>query len=277
MGARLVPFLLADGHKVTVLDTQWFGHGDMPDNGSLKVINGDVRDEDAYLKACEDKDAVIWLASLSNNEMYGIDYDLTHAVNTCVRHAPVAKFIYASSVAVLDPTSDYAKDKLACEKMLEGTGAIIVRAASACGYSAHQRFDLTINKMTHDACRTGRIVVNGGEQERSHVHLDDLCNFYRMALKTGVNGETYTVWALNAKIGWTAQQVADICGVSIVVKGRSDNRSYSVDGDSARSIGWAPKKAVWDAVRDLKWRFEAGYWPDSQTNPIYQNMADGLV
>ena len=114
IGARLVPYLLADGHKVTVVDTQWFGNGDLPDNGSLTVIKGDVRDDEAYRKSCKGKDAIIWLASLSNNAMYGVNYELTHSVNTCVRYVEVPKFIYASSVAVLDASSDYAKDKLAC-------------------------------------------------------------------------------------------------------------------------------------------------------------------
>lgn len=271
IGARLVPFLLADGHKVTVLDTQWFGDGHLPGNDSLRVIKGDVRtfqDWGGY-------EAVIWLASISNNAMYTVNYDLTHAVNTFVRRGDAPKFIYASSVAVLDPTSDYAKDKLFCEAQLMDTGAIIVRSASACGYSPHMRLDTTINMMTHDAYRKGVITVHGGEQERTHVHIDDLCNFYRMALKDGVDGETYTVWALGEKIKHTAKNVAGIFenegkNVSIEVKPRSDNRSYSIEG--GKSLNWGPKKAVWDGVRDLIIRFDDGYWPDSLTNPVYQNV-----
>ena len=281
IGALLVPQLLAEGHKVTVVDTQWFGNGHLPgDNENLTIIKGDIRNEEALRRDMEGKDVVIWLASLSNNAMYGVDYDLTHAVNTTVHYSP--RFIYASSVAVLDPTSDYAKDKLACEEKLKDTGAIIVRSASVCGYSPHQRFDLTLNMMTHDAYRKGVITVNGGEQERCHIHIQDLCDFYKLLLKKGVDGETYIPWAQSTKIKWSAQTVADIFTdakrpVRIETQGRSDNRSYCVNGDSARSIDWFPKKAVWDGVRDLIVKFDSGYWPDSLTNPIYQNIAHGLV
>lgn len=274
IGARLVPMLLADGHKVTSLDTEWFGHGYLPkDNENLTVINGDVRDY-----AFADYDTVIWLASISNNAMYGVNYDLTHAVNTYVKRGSAPKFLYASSVAVLDPTSDYAKDKLACEAQLKDSGAIIVRAASACGYSAHQRFDLTLNMMTHDAYRKGVITVNGGEQVRWHVHIDDLCEFYRLALKKAVDGETYSVFNIGTRIKDAANIIADIFEnhkrpISIDLKPRSDDRDYPLlDGDSMRSIGYENKRAVWDGVRDLMHRFDAGQWPDSMTNPIYQNI-----
>lgn len=287
IGARLVPFLLADGHKVTVFDTLWFGDGSLPDNPNLTIIKGDIRDQQALRDASAGQDACIYLASISNNAMYAVNREVTHAVNAehfpaahgCIVLSGVKRFIYASSVAVLDPTSEYAKDKLFCESILKDTGAIIVRAASVCGYSPHQRLDTTINMMTHDAYRKGVITVNGGEQERTHVHIDDLCRFYRMALTEGVDGETYTVWALSEKIKHTAANVAQVFRdagkqVSVEIKPRSDNRSYSIE--RTNSLDWGPKKAVWDGVRDLIIKFDSGYWPDSRTNPIYQNINNAL-
>jgi len=76
IGARLIPFLLADGHKVTVLDAMWFGDGHLPGNDNLTILKGDVRDG----LPKEDWDAVIWLASISNNAMYGINYALSQYV-----------------------------------------------------------------------------------------------------------------------------------------------------------------------------------------------------
>ena len=284
IGAMLVPFLLADGHKVTVLDTMWFGSGHLPDNPNLTIIKGDIRDKAVLKDASTGCDAVIWLASVSNNAMYALS-PVTHEVNTAVTYIPCEKFIYASSAAVVDPTSDYAKDKLICEAALKDTGAIIVRAASVCGYSPHMRFDLTLNKMAHDAYRKGVITVNGGDQVRFHVHIRDLCDFYRLALTKAVAGETYTVFDVGLTIKEAANIVADIFknhrrAVKVDFLPATDNRSWPPDqfsGDSMRSMGAENKKAVWDGVREIIDRFDAGYWPDSMTNELYLNIKTGLA
>jgi len=157
----------SDGHKVTVIDSRWFGSGYMSDNDSLTVIVDDVREPD-YPK--EDFDAVIYLASISSDEMCQRNSQLAHTVNelapmawaTLARLRGVSRFIYASSVAVygvsdaketspVAPTTIYAKGKVAAERIILKDSAfpdaIIVRSASVCGYSPHQRFDLTVNKM----------------------------------------------------------------------------------------------------------------------------------
>lgn len=271
IGAMLVPKLLADGHKVTVVDTMWFGDGHLPkDNGNLTVIKMDVRD---YRLA---NDAVIWLSSISNNAMYGVNYDLTHAVNTFIRK-DTNKFFYASSVAVLDPTSDYAKDKLTCEAQLKDTGAIIVRSASVVGYSPNMRFDTTINKMTHDAHKTGVIKVNGGQQKRTHIHMDDLCDFYRMALTKAAAGKTYTIWKMSETILSAAEMVAvnfNNAGrkVSIEVRERSDDRSYSLDwkGDKVLKEWIGGHRPVANAVAGMISRFHAGYWKDTTDEQMWR-------
>ena len=281
IGALLVPQLLAEGHKVTVYDLQLFGDGHLPkDNQNLTIIKGDVRDVDDLYGAAVDQDAIIWLASVSNNAMYGVNYEFTHSVNTCLTYFPVKRFIYASSAAVADPTSDYAKDKIYCEEKLKGTKAIIVRSASVCGYSPRQRFDLTVNMMIHDAARKGVITVNGGLQKRSHVHIQDLCDFYKLLLTERdefVCGQTFTVVADNLSVMATAREVVNVYVdryIQIVTKPRSDNRSYVSSGDKALVIGFAPKRNVRDAIQDLKIKFDSGYWPDSLTNPIFQNICD---
>ena len=108
IGAVLVPWLLAAGHKVTVYDAMWFGRGHLPaDNGKLTVIKADVRDAKAFRNACANQEAIIYLASLSNNDMCEKEPDLAYAVNIeamfeiprIATDAGVKRFIYASSVA----------------------------------------------------------------------------------------------------------------------------------------------------------------------------------
>ena len=44
MGGVLVPHLLAQDHRVRVIDTQWFGNH-LPTHPSANLIKGDIRDK----------------------------------------------------------------------------------------------------------------------------------------------------------------------------------------------------------------------------------------
>lgn len=307
VGAMLVPWLLADEHRVTVLDTQWFGHGHPCDNESLRVIKGDVRDTRNFRDACVGQDAVIYLASLSNNAMCEREPHLADAVNRdsvpsalfSARIAGVKRFIYASSVAAygssnadaketepLAPTTPYATAKEYGESWTKHYNAddfitVVARSASVCGYSPHQRLDLTVNMMVHDAMRRGVIKVNGGQQKRCHIHIHDICRAYRMLLGAPaekIAGQAFNFVAENATVLATAKLVAEETGARLEIGPATDDRSYTVDGTKAREVlGFRPQRTVREAVRDLKARFDSGMWPDSLTNPAYQNLADGLV
>ena len=299
IGAMLVPQLLADGHEVAVYDTQWFGDGHLPKgNGNLEVIRADVRKELHMVRACEGRDAVINLAGISSEAMCQKSPRLAKTVNTegmvvvaaSAMTAKVERFILASSVAAygsgdndaletapLRPTTMYGEGKKYAEdatrKLLPS--ATIVRAASVCGYSPHQRLDLTVNMMVHHAMRKGFITLAGGAQRRSHIHIQDVCDFYKFLLAaplTDVAGRTFNAVALNQSIADTAKTVAGMTGTSIAVKDRTDDRSYTVSGDEMLRLGFKPKKRIEDAINDLIIRFKAGYWPDADTNPLYQNI-----
>ena len=303
IGAWLIPHLLAQGHKVTAFDTQWFGHGFLPDNDSLRIIKADVRSVSDMNAACEGQDAVICLASISAEAMCQKNPTLARTVNTggmssvalSAAKAGVKRFIFASSVAAygssskdavetdeLRPSTIYGEGKKDGEEKVRKAfpSATIVRAASVCGYSPHQRFDLTVNRMVHDAVRKGIITVNGGDQKRSHVHMKDICDFYIQLLREPlkkIEGETFNVVAENMSVRETADCVGEYIACAVIYKPHTDDRSYTVDGSKAAQVlGFRPRRTVKDAVRDLKVKFDCGYWPDSTSNQIYMNLADGI-
>ena len=308
IGSWLVPHLLADGHQVTVYDTLMFGNGFLPmDNSNLKVIKADVRDSLSWGAVCEGHDTVIYLASISRELMCQQQPELAQSVNVdcfepdveIAKYKGVKRFIYASSVAVygssevpvkedapLEPTTIYGKGKLACESVLktyqsEDFTTIVTRSASVCGYAPRMRLDLTINRMVHDAYRKADITVEGGQQKRSHIHINDICDFYKLLLTQPaefVGGRAFNVVTANQRIIDSAEMVRRIItdmgrGARIVKVPRVDDRSYAVDGSSVAFLGFAPKKSIEDAVREIAIKFDSGYWKDSLTNPIYQNMA----
>jgi nucleoside-diphosphate-sugar epimerase len=308
VGSVLKSWLLAAGHEVTVYDTFWFGRCIPDDNPRLRFLYGDVRDGVTFRAACEGKDAVIFLASISNNDFCEENPKFAYSVNVeAMRRAPqiakesgVKRFIYASSVAGYDQSINgedsteennlnhatlYAQGKALSEGCCRAH--TIVRSASVCGPSPRMRFDLTVNRMVHDACKKGVITVHGGEQRRSHVNIYDLCDFYRLLLDIGherIAGQVFNVVAENQTVLDTARIVADESGAAIEVRPRNDNRSYTVSGEKAkRMLGFTPKRTVRDAVRDIKARFDSDakgitkQWTDSLTNKNYMNYADDLI
>ena len=301
IGAYLVPFLLADGHKVTVYDTFAFGESWLPkDNDNLDLVKADVRDQAAWKAVCKKKHAIIYLASISRESMCQKYEPLAHEVNVeCVgpdiqiaKDEGVRKFIYASSVAIygssdkpanerhpIRPTSIYGKHKAECEELLwkadsKDFACIATRSASVCGYSPRMRLDLTINRMVHDAYRKGVITVEGGDQIRSHVHMLDICDFYRLLLHDNrANGHAFNIVCENQTVRYSAEMVSSIIDAEVRITERVDNRSYSIDGHKAYALlDFSPKRSIEQAVYDLKARFDAGLWNDSMTNPIYQNI-----
>ena len=132
VGAMLVPRLIAEGHRVTVYDAHWFGDGYLPDHQRLRVFRDDLRNADLFSQVCEGQDAIIYLAGLTNNDLYERRRSIGDAVNKAIfpfvvetaKAAKIKRFIFASSVAAygssdhdatendpLEPTTLYAKAK----------------------------------------------------------------------------------------------------------------------------------------------------------------------
>lgn len=300
MGSSLAVDLLCNEHHVTVYDAQWFGKGNPPDNENYRLIKGDVRDHKLLLEAMKRQDAIIYLASLTNNDECNKDPKLAFEVNeeafpkvvSAAQRLGIKRFIYASSVAAygnsfdlltedteLKPSTLYGLGKAYCEDHLKKSSWdhwIVVRPASVCGYSPRMRFDLTVNKMVHDAFVKTRITVNGGQQVRSHVHIQDLNRFYGFLLtapKSKVFRQAFNLVSENQKVIDTAGIVSRIVpGSRIEIEPRTDNRSYMVSGEKSEKLGFKPEKYVWDAVRDIYVRFKEGYWGDVLTNQSYVNV-----
>lgn len=287
IGSMLVPRLLADGHEVAVVDTQWFGAGHPADNPNLTMRKWEMRD----ISAWETYGAIIHLASLSNNDMYAVNKSLAVANNCWLPLGIGERLIYASSVAAygssddvlsedapMKPTTPYGVNKVFCEERVLAAGGTVVRSASVCGPSMNMRFDLTVNRLVRDAVMLDKMTVNGGTQKRCHIHMHDICDFYRLLLKTPMEkiaGQAFNVVAENASVLETAMLVARTIKSSpkIEIGPATDDRSYMVSGEKAREVlGFVPKKRVENAILEMETRLRAGYWRDAYTNKSYMRM-----
>jgi nucleoside-diphosphate-sugar epimerase len=308
VGSVLVPKLLAEGHKVRVLDTYWFGDhvlAGVKHHPNLTEVKGDMRDRAALDYALTGATAVIHLACISNDPSFEMDPGLGKSINydafiplveESKKHG-VKRFVYASSSSVygikdeekvteeleLKPLTDYSKYKAMCEDVLQaarepGFTALTLRPATVCGYSPRLRLDLSVNILTNLAVNKREITVFGGSQHRPNLHIQDMTDLYLQTLKwpaEKIDGKIYNAGWQNMSIADIAEAVKAEVGpdVRIVTSKTDDLRSYRVSSEKIkRELGWEPRYSVPDAIRELVAAFKAGKIPDSLTAPRYSNI-----
>lgn len=286
-GHVLIPKLLARGHEVVALDTQWFGNFLAPHRG-LTVIKGDVRDTDAMPWA--GIEGIIHLASIANDPCGDLNPKLTWEVSAlatmrladaAVRQG-VKRFIYASSGSVygikedpdvtedlaLNPISEYNKTKMVAERVLlsyrDAMTVQIVRPATVCGYSPRMRLDVSVNLLTMQALTRGKITVFGGRQTRPNIHIDDITDLYLHLIDHPEITGIYNAGFENISILDIAKLVAKHIPAEISVTESNDPRSYRVNSDKLLATGFRPKKTVEDAVRELMDKFRSGELKDEE-------------
>jgi nucleoside-diphosphate-sugar epimerase len=241
-------------------------------------------------------DAVIHLACISNDPSFELNPKIAKEINldafrTFVDAAVAAKiprFIYASSSSVygicaepadethaLEPLTDYSRYKVECEKMLIDSGLpyVIVRPATACGISPRMRFDTMLNSFVNQAMNTHSISVWGGQQMRSHIHIDDLVRFYLLALEHPYACDgIFNISKTSMSIFELAQQVcASVGECTIQFTTSDDKRSYQVAANFVKKeLGFEPRITLLDAIDDIIAAMPS--FTDPLNNPMYFNL-----
>ena len=310
VGTVLAPQLLAAGYNVTVYDIMYYGC-ELKQQPRLKIIEGDIRDTAKVRDACRGVDAVIHLACISNDAGFELDEKLSEEINyrcfepmvMAAKEQGVKRFIYASSSSVygysesprvteehpLVPLTLYNKFKGLCEPLLfkhqsKDFVCVTIRPATVCGYSPRQRLDLSVNILTNHAVNNNKITVFGGEQQRPNLHIQDMCDLYKLLLALpdeNIAGEIFNAGYQNQSIMEIATIVKKVTQEEFTEKGEipivttpsNDNRSYRITSDKiAAKLGFTPNRTIEDAVRDLCRAFRAGKLPNSMTDDRYYNV-----
>ncbi len=312
VGSLLVPQLIDLGYQVTAYDTMYFGDASLfRPHAKLKVIQGDIRDSGKLSQALKGVDAVINLACISNDASFELDEKLSTTINldafepmvVAAKKAGVKRFIYASSSSVygvsespdvteehpLLPLTLYNKYKGMCEPLLWKHQSpefvcVVIRPATLCGYAPRQRLDLSVNILTNHAINAGKITVFGGSQKRPNLHVQDMCDLYKLLLEVTddkIAGQTFNAGFQNLSIMEIAQiakrvvqeEFPDKGEIPLVTTPTDDIRSYHVNSEKiTRVLGFRPKRNIEDAVRDLCKAFKAGKLPNSMQDTSYFNV-----
>jgi nucleoside-diphosphate-sugar epimerase len=305
VGSKLVPFLLNNNYNVTVLDLMIYGENILNEHKNLKIIKGDIRNENLLRSCIPGHDAVIHLACISNDPSFELNPLLGKSINLdpfeplvkISKQHGVKKFIYASSSSVygikeekdvheemsLEPLTDYSKFKAECEKILNDYMSpdfitCTIRPATVCGYAPRQRLDVVVNILTNFAYHKNKIQVFGGNQLRPNIHIDDMVQSYVSVLEANpnlINGQIFNVGYENQTVNDIAGSVRDVIGNHVIIENvkTDDNRSYHVSSKKIfKVLNFKANKNIADAALDLKHAFDNKLLSNTFDNEMYFNI-----
>jgi len=305
VGSLLTPYLIQKGHKVTVLDLFIYGEDVLQKNNNLKVVKGDIRNEDLISKITKNQDIVIHLACISNDPSFELNPNLGKSINLdafrpLVEQSVsnnVKKFIYASSSSVygikkerdvnelmsLEPLTDYSKYKADCEKILldyqsDKFIVTILRPATVCGYAPRQRLDVVVNILTNLAYHNREIKIFGGSQLRPNIHINDMVKSYEVIINAEdnkIDGQIFNVGYDNKSVKEIAKIVKSELGddIKFLTEKTNDNRSYHISSHKIqKTLGFSPDFNINDAAKDLKIAFDEKKLKNPLNNEFYFNI-----
>ncbi len=304
VGAMLVRELLDKNYFVTAYDL--FTYGDVfNEHINLKIVKGDIRNQELLKKSISGHNILIHLACISNDPSFELNPDLGKEINydafepmvKIAKDSGVERFVYASSSSVyglkseenvteeatLEPLTDYSKFKAMCEDILlkyndDNFTSTIIRPATVCGYSIRQRFDLVVNILANNAFNKRKIIVFGGNQFRPNIHIKDMINAYFKIIESDkkiVSGQIFNAGFENKTVSELAHKVKNIIGkdIELIVEKTNDNRSYHVSSDKIYNVlSYKPNFTIDDAIKDLYRAFKNNAFIDPLTNENYFNI-----
>lgn len=285
VGTLLTQTLLAAGHKISVVDTMWFGNY-LEKHENLTLIKTDILDIDSI--PMDNIDTVLHLANIANDPTGDLNSKLTWEVNVLASKLLIEKaiknkvkqFIYASSGSVygvkeeaqvtedleLIPISDYNKTKMISERVFlsykDQIDTVIIRPATVCGYSKRMRLDVSVNMLTMQALTNKKITVFGGNQTRPNIHIQDMVNVYLHFLENNTLTGVYNAGFENISILDIAQKVVSKIDAEIIISESNDPRSYRLNSDKLLLTGFKPQFTVQTAIDEIVEKYNQGILKD---------------
>jgi nucleoside-diphosphate-sugar epimerase len=284
IGSVLVPYLLADGHEVTVVDNFLYNQTSLLDcchRTNLKIVRGDVRDTQLMAEVVKRADAVLPLACLTGAPICSKDPWTARAVNFEAVKAltdmlsPSQMMIFPSTNSgygvgeagiacdentPLRPVSLYGRLKVDLESLILDRGTFVTfRFATLFGVSPRMRLDLLVNDFTYRAVTDRFVVLFEPHFKRNYLHVRDaarafvhvLANYNRM------KGQPYNVGLSDANLSKMelceriAQQVPGFQFLTAEVGKDPDQRNYIVSNARIEATGFKPTIGLDEGIAEL--------------------------
>lgn len=284
LGSIIVPELLEEGQKVTVLDNFMYKQASLNNccsNPAFKIIKGDIRDKNKIKQLIKYADIIIPLAALVGAPLCTIDpigaksinYDAIKLMISLVSKNQIIimpttnsaygtgeKNNYCDENSPLKPISNYAIEKVKIEKeLMKRTNSISLRLATVFGMSPRMRIDLLVNDFTYRALKDGFVVLFESHFKRNYIHVRDVSRVFVHAIKNFecMKGEIYNVGLNDANLSKKElcniiqKQIDGFVYLEEQIGKDPDQRNYLVSNNKIESTGYKTKFSIEDGISEL--------------------------
>ena len=284
LGSTMVPELLSDGHKVTVLDNFMFKQSSLNHccyHPNFSIIKGDIRQKSVLAPLMKSADVIIPLAALVGAPLCNLD----PVGATTINHEAIELMIslisqdqivlmpttnsaygtgdadnYCNEDSPLRPISQYAIEKVEIEKkLMQQQNAISFRLATVFGMSPRMRIDLLVNDFTYRAVNDGFVVLFESHFKRNYVHVRDVSRVFRHALNNhdSMKGEIYNVGLSEANVSkkelcqTIKKQLPNFIYVDEQIGKDPDQRNYIVSNQKIEATGFKTEFSLDRGIGEL--------------------------
>jgi nucleoside-diphosphate-sugar epimerase len=267
--------------KVTVYDAFNFGVSSLlavTRNANLRLIKGDICDEQLLGSVVESVDAIVHLAAVVGypacdkypQEAHRVNVQGTATVAKLVKSHQ--KLVYASTGSCygaiddvcteetpISPLSVYGETKARGEDEVLARGGVVLRLATLFGVSPRPRLDLLINELTFRALNEKKISVYEPQFRRTFLHVRDAAKAFYFALEnyTEMSANVFNVGdeAMNMTKAEAVYQIQNCLPETIVtmsgVGEDKDKRDYHVSYSKIGKLGFKSTIQLDEGIREL--------------------------
>jgi nucleoside-diphosphate-sugar epimerase len=285
LGSTLVPALLAEGHRVTVLDRFLFGQAPLNQlcaDPNFEVVRGDARDPDILKPLVRQADVLIPLAALvgapiCDNDKLAAESTNRDAVKTLITLAsreqrilmPITNSGYGigesgkfcTEETPLRPITLYGRTKVEAEKAaLERGNSISFRLATVFGMSPRMRIDLLVNDFVFRAVHDRAVVLFEPHFKRNYLHVRDVARVFLHGIEhfDTMRDQPYNVGLSDANLSKAElcqciqRQIPKFVYLEAAVGEDPDKRDYIVSNEKIERTGYRPRHSLDQGIAELK-------------------------
>jgi nucleoside-diphosphate-sugar epimerase len=284
IGSILVPALLDQGFKVTVLDTFMFKQNSLASlcaNPNFQIVRGDARDADLLKEHASKADIIIPLAALVGAPLCAMDPIGALSLNLDGQMTllnglsadqwvlvPITNSGYGvgepgkmcTEETPMRPLSLYGKHKVAVENAaLERQNTISFRLATVFGMAPRMRIDLLVNDFVHRALTDRAVVLFESHFKRNYIHIRDVAAAFLHGLKhfDSMRGGPYNVGLSDANLSKfelceaIQKHVPEFAFLEAEIGEDPDKRDYIVSNAKIEATGFKTGHSLDDGIAEL--------------------------
>jgi dTDP-glucose 4,6-dehydratase len=300
IGSNYVRHVLAttDDH-VTVYDALTYAGNqatlrDVEDDARFTFVKGDIRDREAVARAMEGHDAVVHFAAESHvdrsivnpDDFVSTNCDGTNVMCDTARRVGVDRFVHISTDEVygsieqgsfteddrLCPRSPYSASKAGSDLIalsyLSTYGLPVLVTRSSNNFGPFQYPEKVIPLFVTNLLEGTKVPLYGdGMNIRDWCYVDDNCRGVDLVLRQGEVGEIYNIGADNEIPNRElTERILALLGagegmIEYVEDRLGHDRRYSIDCTKVRALGWAPARALGEALEaTVEWYRDNRWW-----------------